>query len=57
MSGVRSDAVAIWLAAATAFVNFLFTFVGVWLVERMGRRLLTLLSIAGTCHYSCLLIA
>ena len=47
MSGVQDDSLAIWLAAATAFVNFIFTFVGLWLVERMGRRLLTLLSIAG----------
>ena len=47
MSGVRNDSAAIWLAAATAFVNFVFTFVGLWLVERVGRRLLTLLSIAG----------
>ena len=47
MSGVRDDTVAIWLAAATSFVNFIFTFVGVWLVERMGRRLLILISIAG----------
>nr|CAB3266207.1 proton myo-inositol cotransporter-like [Phallusia mammillata] len=47
MSGVRDASLAIWLAAVTAFVNFLFTFVGVWLVERMGRRLLSLLSIGG----------
>ncbi|CAK8683228.1 unnamed protein product [Clavelina lepadiformis] len=47
MSGVRNTTVAIWLAAALAFVNFAFTFVGVWLVEKMGRRLLSLLSIAG----------
>ncbi|XP_043084046.1 solute carrier family 2 member 13b isoform X2 [Puntigrus tetrazona] len=48
MSGVQDDRTAIWLAAATAFTNFLFTLVGVWLVERVGRRKLTLGSILGT---------
>ncbi|XP_036431884.1 solute carrier family 2 member 13b isoform X1 [Colossoma macropomum] len=48
MAGVRDDKMAIWLAAATAFTNFLFTLVGVWLVERVGRRKLTLGSIIGT---------
>ncbi|KAG7455753.1 hypothetical protein MATL_G00244440 [Megalops atlanticus] len=48
MSGVRDDRLAIWLAALTAFTNFLFTLVGVWLVERLGRRRLTLTSILGT---------
>uniref|UniRef100_A0A674E7C8 Proton myo-inositol cotransporter n=1 Tax=Salmo trutta TaxID=8032 RepID=A0A674E7C8_SALTR len=49
MSGVRDDKVAIWLAGVTAFTNFLFTLLGVWLVERVGRRKLTLASIIGTC--------
>ncbi|XP_056138363.1 proton myo-inositol cotransporter-like [Lampris incognitus] len=48
MAGVRDDKQAIWLAAATAATNFLFTLVGVWLVERIGRRKLTLGSILGT---------
>ncbi|XP_036376187.1 proton myo-inositol cotransporter-like isoform X2 [Megalops cyprinoides] len=48
MSGVRDDKLAIWLASATAFTNFLFTLLGVWLVERVGRRKLTLGSIVGT---------
>ncbi|XP_062857946.1 solute carrier family 2 member 13b [Trichomycterus rosablanca] len=48
MAGVRDDKTAIWLSAATAFTNFLFTLVGVWLVERVGRRKLTLGSITGT---------
>ncbi|KAG9342356.1 hypothetical protein JZ751_016858 [Albula glossodonta] len=48
MSGVRDDKLAIWLASVTAFTNFLFTLVGVWLVERVGRRKLTLGSIIGT---------
>ncbi|KAM4618491.1 proton myo-inositol cotransporter-like isoform 1-T2 [Polymixia lowei] len=48
MAGVRDDQQAIWLAAATSGTNFLFTLVGVWLVERVGRRKLTLGSILGT---------
>ncbi|XP_030640918.1 proton myo-inositol cotransporter [Chanos chanos] len=56
MSGVRDDKIAIWLAAVTAFTNFLFTLLGVWLVERVGRRRLTLGSIIGT-SLSLLLLA
>lgn len=52
MSGVEDDRLAIWLAALTAFINFIFTLVGVWLVERMGRRKLTLGSLAGECLIS-----
>ncbi|CAI5785247.1 proton myo-inositol cotransporter [Podarcis lilfordi] len=48
MSGVQDDRIAIWLAAVTAFTNFIFTLVGVWLVEKVGRRKLTLGSLAGT---------
>lgn len=47
MSGVRDDKLAIWLVTVTAFTNFLFTLLGVWLVERVGRRRLTLGSIFG----------
>ncbi|XP_019895925.1 solute carrier family 2 member 13b isoform X2 [Esox lucius] len=48
MSGVGDDKTAIWLASATAATNFLFTLVGVWLVERVGRRNLTMGSLMGT---------
>ncbi|KAM3608535.1 uncharacterized protein V6R79_000658 [Siganus canaliculatus] len=48
MAGVRNDNQAIWLAAATSATNFIFTLVGVWLVERVGRRKLTLGSLLGT---------
>ncbi|XP_068958995.1 proton myo-inositol cotransporter isoform X2 [Petaurus breviceps papuanus] len=48
MSGVEDDRLAIWLASLTAFTNFIFTLVGVWLVEKVGRRKLTLGSLAGT---------
>lgn len=47
MAGVRDDKLAIWLAAATSATNFIFTLVGVWLVERVGRRKLTLGSLIG----------
>ncbi|XP_041935538.1 proton myo-inositol cotransporter [Alosa sapidissima] len=55
MSGVRDDKLAIWLVTVTAFSNFLFTLLGVWLVERVGRRRLTLGSIIGTGLSLCLL--
>ena len=47
MSGVRSESTAIWLSAVTAAVNFVFTFVGLYLVEKIGRRPLTLASLIG----------
>ncbi|XP_030197057.1 proton myo-inositol cotransporter [Gadus morhua] len=49
MSGIRDDRMAIWLSWLTALTNFLFTLLGVWLVERVGRRKLTLGSLMGTC--------
>uniref|UniRef100_S4RB41 Major facilitator superfamily (MFS) profile domain-containing protein n=1 Tax=Petromyzon marinus TaxID=7757 RepID=S4RB41_PETMA len=47
MAGVADDSTAIWLASATAFTNFIFSALGVWLVERVGRRQLSLISMAG----------
>lgn len=47
MSGVRSDEAAIWLSALTAAVNFMFTLLGLYLVEKIGRRPLTLGSLVG----------
>jgi len=47
MSGVRDPSLAIWMAAVTAFVNFAFTFVGIYCVEKFGRRKLTLSSMLG----------
>ena len=56
MAGVRDNGTAIWLAAVTAGVNFLFTLVGLALVDRLGRRKLTLGSLVGTYSYvECLL--
>ena len=51
MSGVKSDEAAIWLSAVTAAVNFLFTMVGLYLVERIGRRPLTLGSLMGEAQF------
>ncbi|KAI0234397.1 Proton myo-inositol cotransporter [Lamellibrachia satsuma] len=48
MAGVRSGSMAIWLAVIPAAVNFMFTFVGLYLVERLGRRKLTLASLVGS---------
>nr|XP_046249291.1 proton myo-inositol cotransporter-like isoform X2 [Scatophagus argus] len=48
MAGVRDVKQAIWLAAATSATNFVFTLVGVWLVDRVGRRKLTIGSLLGT---------
>uniref|UniRef100_A0A673CEV4 Solute carrier family 2 member 13b n=2 Tax=Sphaeramia orbicularis TaxID=375764 RepID=A0A673CEV4_9TELE len=48
MAGIQDDKQAIWLTAATSATNFVFTVVGVWLVERVGRRKLTLGSLLGT---------
>nr|XP_054588706.1 proton myo-inositol cotransporter isoform X3 [Nothobranchius furzeri] len=48
MGGVQDDKQAIWLAAATSATNFVFTLVGVWLVEKVGRRKLVLGSLLGT---------
>lgn len=47
MSGVYSKQKALLLSAATALVNFIFTIVGFGLVERVGRRKLTLYSLFG----------
>lgn len=47
MSGVRSPEKVVWLASATAGVNFVCDFISFFLVERVGRRFLTLFSLAG----------
>ncbi|OQS01144.1 proton myo-inositol cotransporter [Achlya hypogyna] len=47
MAGFDDASTAIWLAAAVAFANFAFTFVGIYLVDRAGRRKTTLWSLAG----------
>lgn len=47
MAGVYDDTVTIWLSTIPTLINFLGTFVGFYLVERIGRRLLLLTSTAG----------
>ena len=47
MAGISDEHLAIWLAAVTATINFFFTIVGVWLVERLGRKRLLLGSLTG----------
>ncbi|XP_033646843.1 proton myo-inositol cotransporter-like isoform X1 [Asterias rubens] len=47
MSGVQDNSTVIWLAAVVAFCNFLFSLVGLYLVEKVGRRILTLGSLLG----------
>lgn len=47
MSGIDDKSTAVWLSALTASINFIFSFVGIILVERVGRRLLTLSSLCG----------
>jgi len=49
MSGVHDKQTAVWMASVVALLNFLITFLAIWLVERIGRRTLTLTSLAGTC--------
>ena len=39
--------IAIWLVCVPNTVNCLCTFIGIWLVERAGRRVLTMGSIIG----------
>ncbi|XP_022805078.1 proton myo-inositol cotransporter-like [Stylophora pistillata] len=47
MSGVQEDQLALWLAVVVYFTGFAFTFVGLYLVEKLGRRKLLLGSLAG----------
>ena len=56
MTGIKSEAKAIWLAVIPAGVNFVFTFVGVFLVERLGRRKLTLGSLIGALFLDLLIL-
>ncbi|KAE9003304.1 Proton myo-inositol cotransporter [Phytophthora rubi] len=47
LAGFTDPATAIWLSALVSFSNFIFTFVGIYLVDRKGRRVLTLASLVG----------
>lgn len=47
MAGIHDNRTAVWLSALTASINFTLSFVGLALVERLGRRLLLLSSLIG----------
>ena len=55
MSGVQGDRAVFWLAVVIYFGNFIFPFVGLYLVEKVGRRKLLLGSLAGVtvCLFLC----
>ncbi|XP_041348552.1 proton myo-inositol cotransporter-like [Gigantopelta aegis] len=46
---------SIWMVTVPNGVNFLSTFIGLWLVDRLGRKIITLVSIAGVCVALCIL--
>ena len=47
MAGFSDRSQAIWMSAGVASANFLCTFIGLFLVERIGRRKLLLVSLLG----------
>ena len=49
MAGFSDRSQAIWMSAGVASANFLCTFIGLFLVERIGRRKLLLASLLGVC--------
>lgn len=49
MAGFSDNTQAIWMSAGIASVNFLCTFIGLFLVEKIGRRMLLLGSLCGVC--------
>ena len=48
-AGLRDKSTVIWAAAGASAISFLASLVGLYLVEKIGRRPLTLLSLLGTC--------
>ena len=48
MSGISDNVSTIlWISAGVNAINFLASFIGLYLVDRVGRRLLTLVPYAG----------
>lgn len=54
-SGLSSASAAILATAGIGVVNVLLTFVAIWLVDRVGRRVLLLTGLAGMCISLCTL--
>ncbi|VDP18432.1 unnamed protein product [Soboliphyme baturini] len=50
--GIRSRTMSIWMTSVTSGVNFFCTFIGIYLIERLGRRRLILYSTIGMFQYS-----
>ncbi|XP_052822116.1 proton myo-inositol cotransporter [Octopus bimaculoides] len=46
-SQIKDDSIALWLSSIPIFANFLFSFVGLYLIERIGRRKLLFFSTLG----------
>ncbi|VDM98133.1 unnamed protein product [Thelazia callipaeda] len=46
-SGIQNPHTAIWISAAISSINFFATFMPMYLIERIGRRLLLFISMAG----------
>lgn len=42
LAGFESNETAIWFSVFIAFMNSLGTFVAIWLIDRVGRRILLL---------------
>jgi len=55
LAGIEDEQTAIWYAAIVAAGNFVFTFVALFLIERAGRRKMTLASLFGIVVSLCLL--